>query len=65
MKKETFNWVITQSDMWIVVKLNGGVNCMFPKHHPGFIFNKQQVLQDIELSKITGNVTVTGIELLD
>lgn len=64
MKKQTFNWIITETDIWIVVKLNGGINCMFQKHYPGSAFNKQKVLQDIEFSKKTGEVTVTGIEIL-
>lgn len=64
MNKQTLNWVITETDMWIIVKLNGGINCMFRKHFPGFAFNKQQVLQDIEFSKKAGEVTVTGIEIL-
>lgn len=64
MKKQTLDWVITETDMWIIVKLNGGINCMFRKNFPGFAFNKQQVLQDIEFSKKAGEVTVTGIEIL-
>ena len=64
MKKQTFDWVITETDMWIIVKLNGGINCMFRKHFPGFSNNKQQVLQDIEFSKKVGEVIVTGIEIL-